>query len=25
GLVPAAGTTPAAGVYNDTVTMTVTW
>ncbi|WP_366519499.1 Csu type fimbrial protein [Serratia nevei] len=25
GLVPAAGTTPAAGVYSDTVTMTVTW
>jgi spore coat protein U-like protein len=25
GLVPAAGTTPAAGAYNDTVTMTVTW
>nr|WP_232230762.1 spore coat protein U domain-containing protein [Serratia sp. SCBI] len=25
GLVPAAGTTPAAGAYSDTVTMTVTW
>nr|WP_269474290.1 spore coat protein U domain-containing protein [Serratia ureilytica] len=25
GLVPAAGPTPAAGAYSDTVTMTVTW
>ncbi len=25
GRVPAAGSTPAADTYNDTVTMTVTW